>query len=54
LLSKSEAAYRNGDISYAENLLNLRTANGIQENNLNAILQYNLSISLLEYLSGKN
>lgn len=54
LLSKSESAYKNGDISYAENLLNLRTANNIHENNLNAILQYNLSITLLEYLSGKN
>jgi len=54
LLSKSESAYKNGDISYAENLLNLRTANGIQENNLNAILQYNLSVALLEYLEGKN
>jgi len=54
LLSKSEAAYKNGDISYAENLLNLRTANGIRENNLSAILQYNLSIIKLEYLAGKN
>jgi cobalt-zinc-cadmium resistance protein CzcA len=54
LLSKSESAYRNGDISYAENLLNLRTANGIQENSLGAILQYNLSIALLEFLQGKN
>jgi cobalt-zinc-cadmium resistance protein CzcA len=54
LLSKSESAYKNGDISYAENLLNLRTATDIQEKNLNAILQYNLSIALLEYLTGKN
>ncbi|OYU80698.1 MAG: CusA/CzcA family heavy metal efflux RND transporter [Flavobacterium sp. BFFFF1] len=54
LLSKSESAYRNGEISYSENLFNLRTANSIRENYLNAILQYNLSISLLEYLSGKN
>ncbi|MFH6997408.1 CusA/CzcA family heavy metal efflux RND transporter [Flavobacterium sp. FlaQc-57] len=54
LLNKSESAYKNGDISYAENLFNLRTATGIQENYLSAILQYNLSISLLEYLSGTN
>ncbi|WP_284653212.1 CusA/CzcA family heavy metal efflux RND transporter [Flavobacterium terrisoli] len=54
LLSKSESAYKNGDISYAENLLNLKTATSIQENYLYAILQHNLSISLLEFLSGKN
>ncbi|MDI1257364.1 MAG: CusA/CzcA family heavy metal efflux RND transporter [Flavobacterium sp.] len=54
LLSKSESAYKNGDISYAENLFNLRTANSIRENYLTAILQYNLSITLLEYLTGKN
>ncbi|WP_366183406.1 CusA/CzcA family heavy metal efflux RND transporter [Flavobacterium ovatum] len=53
ILSKSQSAYKNGEISYSENLLNLRTANGIQENFLSAILQYNLSIALLEHLSGK-
>ena len=54
ILFKSQIAYKNGEIGYSENLLNLRTANGIQENYLSAILQYNLSISLLENLSGKN
>jgi cobalt-zinc-cadmium resistance protein CzcA len=54
ILAKSQSAYKNGEISYSENLLNLKTANGIQENYLSAILQYNQSISLLEYLSGKN
>ncbi len=54
ILSKSQSAYKNGEIGYSENLLNLKTANGIQENYLSAILQYNQSISLLEYLSGKN
>ncbi|MCW2120038.1 CusA/CzcA family heavy metal efflux RND transporter [Flavobacterium sp. 7A] len=51
--SKSQIAYQKGEISYSENLLNLRTANGIQENYLSAILQYNQSIALLEHLSGK-
>lgn len=54
ILSKSQSAYKNGEINYAENLLNLKTANGIQENYLTAILQYNQSSLLLEYLSGKN
>ena len=54
ILLKSQSAYKNGEIGYSENLLNLRTANGIQENYLSAILQYNQSILLLEYLSGKN
>jgi cobalt-zinc-cadmium resistance protein CzcA len=54
ILSKSQSAYKNGEIGYSENLLNLRTANGIQENYLSAILRYNQSISQLEYLSGKN
>ena len=54
ILSKSQSAYKNGEIGYAENLLNLRTANGIQENYLSAILQYNQSVSTLEYLLGKN
>lgn len=54
ILTKSQSAYKNGEIGYSENLLNLRTANSIQENYLLAILQYNQSISQLEYLSGKN
>ena len=54
ILSKSQSAYKNGEIGYSENLLNLRTANGIQENYLSAILQYNQSVSRLEYLLGKN
>jgi len=54
ILTKSQSAYKNGEIGYSENLLNLKTANGIKENYLSAILQYNQSITLLEYLSGKN
>ena len=54
ILSKSQSAYKNGEIGYAENLLNLRTANGIQENYLLAVFQYNQSVSTLEYLLGKN
>jgi cobalt-zinc-cadmium resistance protein CzcA len=54
ILSKSQSAYKNGEINYAENLLNLKTANGIQENYLTAILKYNQSYFLLDYLSGKN
>lgn len=53
ILSKSQIAYKNGEISYSENLFNLKTANGIQENYLSAIVKYNQSISLMEYLSGK-
>jgi cobalt-zinc-cadmium resistance protein CzcA len=54
ILSKSQSAYKNGEINYAQNLLNLKTANSIQENYLNAILKYNQSYFLLDYLSGKN
>jgi cobalt-zinc-cadmium resistance protein CzcA len=52
--TKSQIAYKNGEISYVENLLNLRTANEIYENYLSAILKYNQSIALLEYLLGKS
>ena len=54
ILSKSQSAYKKGEISYSENLFNLKTANGIQEKYLTAILQYNQSITTLEYLLGKN
>ncbi|WP_220761417.1 CusA/CzcA family heavy metal efflux RND transporter [Flavobacterium sp. UMI-01] len=53
ILTKSQSAYKNGEISYAEHLLNLRTAIEIEENYLSSILEYNQSILLLEYLSGK-
>ena len=54
ILTKSQSAYKNGEIGYSENLLNLKTANGIQENYLSAILKYNQSITTLEFLLGKN
>jgi heavy metal efflux system protein len=54
ILSKSQIAYKNGEISYSENLFNLKTANVIHENYLSAMVKYNQSISLMEYLSGKN
>lgn len=54
ILSKSQVAYKNGEISYSENLFNLKTANGIQENYLLVLVKYNQSISLIDYLSGKN
>ena len=54
ILSQSQKAFKNGEISAAANLLNLKTANEIQENYLLALLQYNQGILTLEYLLGKN
>ena len=54
IVSQSQNAYKNGEISAAANLLNLKTANEIQENYLLTLMQYNQSILTLEYLTGIN
>jgi cobalt-zinc-cadmium resistance protein CzcA len=54
ILTNSQKAYMQGEISYAEFLLNMNIANEIKEKHLSALLQYNLSISNLNFLIGKN
>ena len=52
ILKQSQAAFRNGEVGYAEYLLGLRNANGIRENYLQTLNEYNQSILFIEYLSG--
>ena len=52
ILKQSQAAFRNGEIAYAEYLLGLRNANSIRENYLQTLNDYNQSILFIEFLSG--
>jgi len=54
ILKNSRIAYQNGEIGYAEYLLNLKQVNAIQENHLMVLLQLNQSINQIEYLTGNN
>jgi cobalt-zinc-cadmium resistance protein CzcA len=52
ILKQSQAAFRNGEIGYAEYLLGLRNANAIRENYLQTLNDYNQSIIFIEFLNG--
>jgi cobalt-zinc-cadmium resistance protein CzcA len=52
ILKQSQAAFRNGEIGYAEYLLGLRNANAIRENYLQTLNDYNQSVIFIEFLSG--
>jgi cobalt-zinc-cadmium resistance protein CzcA len=52
ILSQSLSAYRAGEISQAEYRLNLQQALSIEEGYLQVLLQYDLGIVTLEFLSG--
>ncbi len=54
ILKNSRIAYQNGEIGYAEYLLNLRQVNSIQENSLISLLALNQSINQIEFLTGTN
>lgn len=53
ILKQSEAAFKGGEIGYAEYLMGLRNAISIKENFLTTLRDYNQSIIYIEYLSGK-
>jgi heavy metal efflux system protein len=52
IINQTQKAFQQGDISYAEHLLNLRQAIAIQVNYLEALNNYNQSTIYLEYLLG--
>jgi cobalt-zinc-cadmium resistance protein CzcA len=52
IINQTQKAFQQGDISYAEHLLNLRQAIAIQVNYLEALNNYNQSVIYLEYLIG--
>lgn len=52
ILKQSQAAFRGGEIGYAEFLLSLRNAIDIKEGYLRTLNDYNQSIIHIEYLSG--
>jgi cobalt-zinc-cadmium resistance protein CzcA len=52
ILNQSQVAFREGEIGYAENLLNLRNAIEIKEGYLQTLNDYNQSIIFIEFLSG--
>lgn len=52
ILKQSEAAFRGGEIGYAEYLMGLRNAITIKENFLTTLRDFNQSIIYIEYLSG--
>jgi cobalt-zinc-cadmium resistance protein CzcA len=54
IIKQSDKAYKNGEIGYMEYLLSLKNALGIKTNHLKSLYQYNQSIFMLEFLSGKN
>ncbi len=53
LISQSQIAYQNGDISYATYLSNLQQALEIRQGYLEALNNYNQSILYLQFLTGK-
>lgn len=52
ILKQSQAAFKGGDIEYAEYLLGLRNALTIKESYLQSLNEYNQSIIYIEYLTG--
>ena len=52
ILKQSQAAFRGGDIGYAEYLLGVRNAIGIKEGYLQTLNEYNQSIIYIEFLTG--
>ena len=52
ILKQSQAAFRGGEIGYAEYLMGLRNAITIKENFLATLRDFNQSIIYIEYLSG--
>ena len=52
ILKQSEAAFKGGEIGYAEYLMGLRNAISIKENYLTTLRDYNQRIIYIEYLSG--
>lgn len=52
IMNQSQAAFREGEVGYAEFLLGLRNAIAIREAYLQTLNDYNQSIIYLEYLSG--
>lgn len=52
LLKQSEAAFRSGDIGYAEYLIALQKAITIREGHLQTLSDYNQSVVFIEFLSG--
>ncbi len=52
ILKNSALAYKGGDMSYNEYLLNLKNVNIIRENHLKALLNLNQSVNNLSYLQG--
>jgi cobalt-zinc-cadmium resistance protein CzcA len=54
IITQSQVAYQNGDISHGAHLTNLQQATNIQLDYLNAVNNYNQSILYLELLTGTN
>jgi cobalt-zinc-cadmium resistance protein CzcA len=54
ITKQSLSAFKNGEISFTENMINLQQAGEIRQNYLNTLLDYNKSIITLEFLSGIN
>lgn len=54
IFRQSSLAYKTGEITQAELRLNLQQALSIEEGYLQSLLQYNLSIITLEFLSGQS
>lgn len=52
ILKQSQAAFRNGEIGYAEYLLGVQRAIAVKEGYLLTLKEYNQSIIYLEFLSG--
>ena len=54
ILKQVQTGFKNGEIGYSEYLLGLKNALAIRENYLQALNQYNQSITTLEFLLGYN
>ncbi|HYG19962.1 MAG TPA: TolC family protein [Ohtaekwangia sp.] len=53
ILRQSQAAFREGEIGYAEYLMSIRNSIGIQEGHLKTLNDYNQNVLYLLYLTGK-
>ena len=52
LMTQSQRSFESGEVDYASLLLSLRQALAIRENYLSVLHQYNMSIIVVQYLSG--
>ncbi len=52
IIKQSQAAFRGGEINYAEYLLGVRSAIGIKDSYLQTLSDYNQSIIYIEFLTG--